>query len=269
MELRQKGKRPFLFLQLPVELRDRIYDYLFCAAPDVLDLDPDNFRLVHRNIDSIFRVSKQVHNEASYRFYSSHTIRIFPCHPGRFFKTKRPLLARLPQRYRADLSSLELRIGPGFAAPPKGWIINEALGLGDCKNVRMIKVMVQVDPSEPIFKGFRNGDNNFYENFSRDLLRGILAAIPSVREVQFDAYPGVSRHGVMMTGLFEAVRQHKLPGKRSTNILISYGPERNWREEVAQEQQDQMTDSVLAGSMASLSIGSGPATVPSIVSVFG
>lgn len=262
-------KRPFQFLNLPSELRDKVYDYIFGAAPEVLDLDPDNFRLVHRHIESIFKVSKQVHDEASHRFYSKHAIRVFPCHPGRFFKTKKPLLARLSPRYRQSLSCLELRLGPGFAAPPRGWVINDALGLEDCKNVRVVKVMVQIDPSNPIFKGFRRGNNNFYESFSRELLQGVLMSVPAVREVQFDAYPGVSRHGVMMTGLIEVTRNHKPREADLKTLVISYGPERNWKIEVDQELKDEMTDCVLAGSMSTLSIGSPPVSTQNVLSVFG
>jgi hypothetical protein len=214
--------KPFKFFELPSELRNKIYDLHFCGAPSIIDLDPDNFKTIHRQFPLLF-VSKQMHEEASHYFYSTRTIRIFPTHPGRFFKTKRPLLVRLPGRYRACLTSLQLRLGPGFSNPPRGWVVNDALGLKDATSVRVLKVFVEVDTSNPIFKGFRNAVDGFYEKFSSKLLDQILISVPSIFEVQFDAYPSVGREGEMMTGLIDVARRHKK--------LISWGPERGWNEE--------------------------------------
>jgi len=208
--------KPFKFLELPSELRTKIYDLLFISVPDTLDLDPDNFRSVHRKL-AIFYVSKQIHDEASHRFYSTHTIRLFPCHPGRFFKTKKPLLARLSPRCRSSITSFELRLGPGFAAPPRGWVVNEALGLKDAVSVRVLKVMVQVDTSNPIFNGFRGGDDDFYQAFSKNLLTQVIKSVPSIVEVQFDAWSSVRKDGAMLKTLVRVAREHKK--------VISWGPE--------------------------------------------
>lgn len=212
----------FNFFELPSELQNKIYDLHFCGAPSIIDLDPDNFKTIHRQF-SVFFVSKQMHEEASHCFYSTRTIRIFPTHPSRFFKAKRPLLVRLPGHYRACLTSLQLRLGPGFSKPPRGWVVNNALGLKDATSVRVLKVFVEVDTSNPIFKGFRNAIDGFYEKFSSKLLDQVLISVPSILEVQFDAYPSVDRKGEMMTGLIDVVRRHKK--------LISWGPERGWNEE--------------------------------------
>ena len=214
--------KPFKFLELPSELRNKVYELHFYGVPLIIDLDPDNFKTIHRQLPLLF-VSKQMHEEASHYFYSTRTIRIFPTHPGRFFKTKRPLLVRLPARYRACLTSLQLRLGPGFSNPPRGWVVNDALGLKDATSVRVLKVFVEVDTSNPIFNGFRNAIDGFYEKFSSKLLDQILISIPSIFEVQFDAYPSVGREGEMMTSLIDVVRRHKK--------LISWGPERGWNEE--------------------------------------
>lgn len=214
--------KPFKFFELPSELRNKIYDFHFCNAPSIIDLDPDNFKTIHRQFP-LFLVSRQMHEEASHYFYSTRTIRIFPTHPGRFFKTKRPLLVRLPGRYRGYLTSLQLRLGPGFSSPPRGWVVNDALGLEDVTSVRVLKVFVEVDTSNPIFKGFRNAIDGFYEKFSSKLLDEILIFVPSIFEVQFDAYPSVEREGEMMTGLIGIARRHKK--------LISWGPERGWGED--------------------------------------
>lgn len=218
----KKARAPFAFFELPSELRTKIYTYVFARVPRVLDLDPDNFRNVHRTILPLFLVNRQIHNEASHHFYSTHIFRVFPCHPGRFFKTKKPLLARLSPRYRASLSALDLRLGPGWNAPPRGWVVNDALGLKDCVNVRVLHVFVEVDPSHSIFKGFRKADN-FYENFSKSLLTDILDEVPSVVETQFDAWSQVRRDGNMLSGLLQIAAIRKK--------LISWGPERDWTEE--------------------------------------
>jgi hypothetical protein len=220
----KKVVKPFPFLQLPSEIRLRVYDLLLTTVPDVIDLDPDNYRTVHRKIQGIFWVNKQIHDEASHLLYSTKTFRIFPCHPGRFFKTKKPLLARLSPRCRNSLSTLELRLGPGFANPPKGWVVNDALGLKDCKNVRILKVVVQVDTSNPMFNGFRakGHDEEFYEKFSKGLLEQVLKAVSSVTEVQFDAWPSVLQDGPMMTRLLGVAREE---GK-----TITWGPECGWRD---------------------------------------
>ena len=71
-------EKPFKFLELPSELRNKIYQFIYELAPSVLDLDPENWRLVHRHL-AIFSVSKQVHAEVSHAFYSTHAVRVFPC----------------------------------------------------------------------------------------------------------------------------------------------------------------------------------------------
>lgn len=215
----------FRFLELPSELRNKIYGFTFCTAPRILDLDPDNFRLVHKKL-SLFFVSKQVHAEASHHFYSTHTVRLFPTHPGRFFKTKKPLLARLSPRYCAAISTLELRLGPGWGKPPRGWVVNDTLGLKDCINVRVVKVFIQIDPSDAIFTGFRAYDG-FYEKFCKDLLDKVLSSTPSVSEVQFDGWSPVKKDGPMTRGLRDIAAKHKK--------MISWGPERGWKEEAEDE----------------------------------
>lgn len=236
----KKKRQPFRFLDLPAELRVKVYSYLFASCPDVVDLDPGNFRDIHRK-QAIFFVSRQVHREASHYFYSSRTFRIFPCYPGRFFKTKKPLLARMSPRCRSQLTSLELRLGPGFANPPRGWVVNDALGLKDMVNVRKLKVMVQIDTSNPFFKGFRaKGEKDeFYENFSKTLLDKVLAAIPTIHEVQIDAYESVQKDGAMITALLEIARTKH-------NKKISWGPERGWDKEKTVD----IIDSILSRTAA-------------------
>ncbi|CAG8952837.1 hypothetical protein HYFRA_00007550 [Hymenoscyphus fraxineus] len=213
----------FPLLRLPLELRLKIYSMVFSPAPAVIDLDPHTFAvLVRLKLLALFRVSRQIYLEATQHFFSTHTFRLFPTYPGRYFKTKKPLLARLPAHYRASMATLELRLGPGFNNPPRGWVVNDALGLADCENVRVLKVFVECDPSDAIFQGFRMGDGA-YEKFSAALLTEVLDAIPSVQVVEFDAYPSVGRTGDMMSGLGEVIRRY--------NKVVGWGPERGWSEE--------------------------------------
>ncbi len=210
--------KPFRFLDLPSELRNKVYGIHFNGTPSILDLDPDNYKIIGGKFPLLL-VSKQIHEEASHYFYATHTVRLFPT-LGRFFKTKKPLLARLPHRHRASITSLQLRLGPGFTNPPRGWVVNDALGLKDATSVRLLAVFVEIDTSDPIFKGFRRDEDGFYERFSRDLLDKVLKAVPSVLEVQFDAYPSVRGDGDMMRGLLAVVNKNKR--------LVSWGPERGW-----------------------------------------
>ena len=210
----------FDFLSLPSELRNKIYGMIFSTVPEVIDLDPSIFSLLQRGkLLDIFRVSRQVHNEATHYFFSTHTFRLFPTHPGRYFKTKKPLLARLSTNYRSSITTLELRLGPGWNNPPQGWVINDALGLADCKNVRVFKVFVEFDASDVVFKGFRHSDG-FYERFSQGLMDGVLEEVPSIQVVEFDAWSSVKRNGDMIAGLGEVAAKY--------NKAVAWGPERGW-----------------------------------------
>lgn len=213
-----KQRRPFRFLDLPSELRVEIYMLHFEGSGRVVDLDSDNYKLIHRKL-AIFWTCRAIYHEASHVFYATRTFRIFPTQPGRFFKTKKPLLSRLTPSQRRSLTSLELRLGPGWNKPPRGWVVNKALGLAGCVNVRRLTVFVECDPSDKVFEGFRKADG-FYEGFSRNLLDGILAEMPFIDRVHFDAWTSVKKDGAMMTGL---VNVAKARGRE-----ICWGPERNW-----------------------------------------
>ncbi|CAK7270600.1 hypothetical protein SEPCBS57363_004183 [Sporothrix epigloea] len=222
-DLEGKGKepvkpiQPFRFLDLPSELRLKVYGYHFQGIDPVTDLSPDNYRKVVRKL-FLLRTCRTIYREASYYFYSRHTFRIFPTHPGRFFKTRRPLLARLKQHQRSAMTNLELRLGPGFNKPPKCWVVQRKLGLKECINVRTVHVFVQLDPSVSWLDGFRKA--GFYETFSSSLLNDILAELPNVDTVEFDGYESVRKNCPIMEALQAIVRDHAL--------RVTWGPKNGW-----------------------------------------
>lgn len=165
-----------------------------------------------------------MHNEAYPVFYSQ-TIRLFPTH-GRFFHTKAPLLARLPTHYRSVITTLELRLGPGWSNPPKCQNTRlPSLGLADCSSLRTLKMFVECDPSDPIFAGFRgkNATEETYKYFAVDLLLGILEQVPSLQVVEIDAYPAVKKEAPLVMALRRKVEEG---GKR-----VVWGPLRGWEKE--------------------------------------
>lgn len=199
------ANKPFRFLDLPSELRIRVYEYHFegvtTETDPAIDLNPDNGRRMSKKL-GLLRTCRTVYNEASHFFYSHHTFRIYPTHPSRFFKTKRPLLARLKPHQRACITKLELRLGPGWGKPPPGWVVSKKLALNECINARKMNVIVQIDPSANWLEGFRKADG-FYEQFSRNLLQTTLAAMPWLERVELDAWPGVKRDCPIMRDLVE------------------------------------------------------------------
>ncbi|KAF1833868.1 hypothetical protein BDW02DRAFT_569614 [Decorospora gaudefroyi] len=228
-------RQPFRFFDLPYELRLRVYEELL-IAPKTIDLDPTNHRVVAPAL-RLFLVDRRMHEEASRVFYGRNTFRVFPIH-GRYINRKHPLLAWLPRKYRALLTRLELRLGPGFTKPPKCWVVDKRLGLAAANKIYRLKVFVEIDPaSNEVFEGWRVG-NNFYTEYCVGLLRGLLAQLPSVQDVEFDAYPSVSKSSPLLQGLLE---ETKLNQKR-----ISWGPERGW---------DKIVEVDLAGVLQKMGLG--------------
>lgn len=207
----------FLFFNLPSELRLRIYEIILVKTTTI-DLDPSNCRTIAPLL-RCFLVSKRMHDESASVFYGSNTFRLFPVH-GRFFHAKLPLLARLPSHYRNSITKLELRLGPGWTKPPRGWTVDDRLGLTGVTNVRTLKIFVQCDPaSDPVFEGFRVGQD-FYTDFSLDLVRKFVIQVPSLREVEFDAWSPVTKSSPLMRSLLMEVK--------GLDKRISWGPERKW-----------------------------------------
>jgi len=169
---------------------------------------------------NLFLTSRRVYEEA-YRVFFSQPMRLYPLH-GRFFNTKKPLLARLPPKYREVVHTFELRLGPGWSKPPRAQNTNESLGLRDCINTRTLKIFVELDPSEQIFHGFRgkNATEDTYKWFCVDLVRGIFEQIPSLEVVELDAFPGVRKDAPLVVALRRITRE---AGK-----LMTWGALRGW-----------------------------------------
>jgi hypothetical protein len=225
---------PFRFFDLPSELRLRVYELLL-VFPKTLDLDPTNARTVAPHL-RFFTVSQRTHDEASRVFYSRNTFRVFPIH-GRYINKKHPLLAWLPRKYRAHITRLELRLGPGFTSPPKHWVVDSRLGLAATTRVYKLRIFVELDPSShPSFGGLLVGQN-YYTEYCVGMVRALLAQLPSVIEIEFDAYPGVNKSTPLLVGLMD---EAKLNQKR-----ITWGDERGW---------DTIVDGDLAGVLQKLGI---------------
>ncbi|KAK3726139.1 hypothetical protein LTR37_000287 [Vermiconidia calcicola] len=187
-----------------------------------LDLDPVNYRLVHPRL-AIFIANRRTYEEAYPVFYSQ-PIRLFPTH-GRFFHTKQPLLARLPAHYRSVVTTFELRFGPGWSMPPRCQNTNPSLGLADCTSLRTLRLFVECDPSDGIFAGFRgkNATEDTYKWFCVDLLRGIMAQVPSLETVEIDAYPAVKKEAPLVMALRRNIEEG---GKK-----LAWGPLRGWEKD--------------------------------------
>lgn len=245
---------PFHFLSLPSEIRIQIYEYFFHddTVNEPLDLGPGNYKRIHGKL-RLMRVCKQVHDEATYYLYSSRTFRLFPTYPGKYFKSKKPILARMKPIQRRYIQSLELRLGPGWNAPPRGWVVNPALGLNECVDVRTLKVFVECDPSDNIFKGFRRSPG-FYEEFSRQLLINVLKELPNVTALEFDGWPSVKKSGNMMAQLLDVAAQFR--------CAVEWGPERGWTD--SRNDEDHIPNAMYPVKVPRTSTGYGPHGLVSI-----
>ncbi|KAI9801431.1 MAG: hypothetical protein M1825_003411 [Sarcosagium campestre] len=199
----------FRFLDLAAETRIRVYQY--CLHVDhTIDLDPNNHWRIAPGLNLLL-TNRQIHDEAEAIFYRENAFRIFPTH-GRFFHTRAPLLKRMGQRLRSQLTVLELRLGPGWSSPPKSWWAKPSLGLQDASQVRLLKVFIECDPSQAVFNTLRHQKSRFLD-FAASLLAELLSALPRVGVVEFDKWPSAKRDGPLIAKLAAVV-------EKSNKILL-------------------------------------------------
>lgn len=181
-----------------------------------------NWFLVRPRLN-LLKVSHRMHDEA-YRVFYSQPMRLFP-HHDRFFYSKKPLLARIPPKYRNMVNTMEVRLGKGWSKVPRCQNTDPSLGLRDCTSLRLLKVFVQCDPSDSFFSGFRgkNANEDTYKWFCVDLLRGILEQVPRLETVEIDAFPGIKQGAPLITALRRIVED---AGKK-----LVWGPLRGWEKE--------------------------------------
>ena len=195
-----RKKKHFNFFNLPIELRLKILECAY-SWPHVIDLDRSNYAHVAPLLRT-FLVSRAFYKEAYATFFGINRFQIFPTHSQALRRRTRPIVSVLTPHYRASLKSLEFLLGPNWNQPPPSWVVNEALGLEDMVNMRVLKVHAQIDPSLDIFKGFRIG-KNFYTDFAARLLGDVLEMLPNVREVWISGEESVKRNGKFIDRLID------------------------------------------------------------------
>ncbi|KAE8372743.1 hypothetical protein BDV26DRAFT_273484 [Aspergillus bertholletiae] len=217
---------PFRFFDLPSELRLRIYHIVLftprrkrvhlhtkgsvgASSKKNPPLSPTSHRV------NLFLVSRRVHDEASDYFYTTQTFRLFHLQDS----SRMPTVKMIPPRYRPSIATIELILGSSWTAPPSSWKVSHHLGLEEMVRAKTFKVFIEVDPSHPVFEGFRIS-KNFYTEFSGEILRDVLAKMPSLEYVEFDGWPSVRKHGALM--------QRLLHEAKSAKKKVAWGPERGW-----------------------------------------
>ncbi|EAW11413.1 uncharacterized protein ACLA_091110 [Aspergillus clavatus NRRL 1] len=225
---------PFRFLDLPSEIRLRIYDlYLFTTyrwksqrSNGSVGASARNPPIApYRNRIALFLVSWRVHDEATDYFYSMLTFRVFPIQDW----CRTPTVRGLSARYRPFVTTIELILGSSWTSPPRDWVVNNRLGLEKMVRVRTLKVFIECDPSHPVFEGFRI-NKDFYSEFAGKLLQKILERLPNVVQVEFDGYPSVLKGGGLMKRLLHEAK--------SAQKKILWGTQRGWTDWDGEENKE-------------------------------
>lgn len=187
------AEKPFPFLELPAEIRNRIYNLILFSKPGYRGADGRK-----KSRTSILAVSKKLHQEASYILYSSLDFRIFPLQDF----TPVPVIQELRPMYRSMVTKLEMVVGSSWTSPPKTWRVSKLLArrLGRLSAIQTLKVFVELDPSLPMFEKYRVSFD-FYTDFCGNLLCEVLAAMPHLTSLEIDGNPGVDTTGPLVSRL--------------------------------------------------------------------
>jgi hypothetical protein len=190
----------FPFLSLPSELRYKIYNLLLFSHPDpVASSDPYNHELLPtlRTL-SLLLVNHRIHAEATHLLYSSTTFRLFPLQDFLYLPTP----SDLAPHYRSHITRLTLTLGASWTAPPANWRVSKGLArcLSRLKLVRTLRILVQLDPSQPMFEKYRVS-YAFFTDFCGELLRDVLKAMPKLETVELAGYSNVEPDGPLVSRL--------------------------------------------------------------------
>ncbi|RMD43832.1 hypothetical protein DV735_g1350, partial [Chaetothyriales sp. CBS 134920] len=216
----------FPFLSLPPELRNRIYYLTWFGTPAAGHADTlPPLAASDRGRLNLSLVCKRLHLESTHLLYSSTSFRLFPLQDFLYLPT--PLT--LPPHYRTHITTLSLIVGSSWTDPPSAWRVGKAMTrcLSRMKLVHTLKIFIEVDPSVPMFAGFRRSET-FYTEWCAGLVRDVLKVLTSnCQVVEVDGNSGLDPHGQLSTRIVSEV---DVSGRR-----VRWGPE--WADKVKRIEQ--------------------------------
>lgn len=195
-------------LDLPSELRARIYSYIFPswrydAVKDRKGVQVTSPYYPLKRIH-ILLVSRSLHDDVTQYLYSVHVFRLFPLQDF----SRMPTVKNIAPQYKRSCKAIELILGSSWTNPPSSWVVDEALGLHHMELVHTLDILLVCDPSEAIFEGFRVS-KTFYTHYAVALVRDILKALPNLQQIILDSYSYVRREGHLVTHLMDEFRKTK------------------------------------------------------------
>lgn len=214
----------FPFLDLPSELRYRIYNLVFFDNPDPYAGNGPDYEIQPTCQDiSILLLNKRTTAEAAHILYSTTTFRLFPLQDFLFLPTPQDLAPH----YRSHVTRLSITLGSSWTAPPAVWKVTKGLArcLSRIKLVRTLRIFVQLDPSQPMFEKYRVS-YSFYTDFCGELLRDVLKAMPKLEAVELAGYPHVQPDGPLVSRLREEAE--------AKDKVVRWGRECGWYEQMVE-----------------------------------